>query len=488
MINDLIRSLVDYGINNELITKDDEIYVINRILKLLQLDSYEEGTNLGLSFDNLLDEFINYAVDNNLINDTQNSKDEFDTELMNLFVERPSNVLSKFNYYYIINKEKATNYFYNLSVKSNYVRSGRIKKDIKWETMTEYGKLVITINMSKPEKDPKDIAAALNAKSSSYPKCLLCKENEGYQGRINHPARASIRLIPLILNNHQYFMQYSPYAYFNEHCIILDSDHVPMVINQDTFNALIDFVDYLPHYMIGSNADLPIVGGSILTHNHFQGGRYNFPIFDSEVLYNIKKRDYELEILKWPLSTIRIKTKKKDVLLELSTSILNKWINYDNLELDIISHTNVRHNTITPILRKKDDIYEMYLILRNNRTTDEYPMGIFYQHPEYHNIKKENIGLIEAIGLAILTSRLKNELAIIKDAILNKEDYHNIDEIKKHADWLDKMPNLNELDKDNIDDKLKEYVGITFKNLLEHSGVFKLNDEGLKAFIEFIKI
>ena len=310
MINDLIRSLVDYGINNELITKDDEIYVINRILKLLQLDSYEEGTNLGLSFDNLLDEFINYAVDNNLINDTQNSKDEFDTELMNLFVERPSNVLSKFNYYYIINKEKATNYFYNLSVKSNYVRSGRIKKDIKWETMTEYGKLVITINMSKPEKDPKDIAAALNAKSSSYPKCLLCKENEGYQGRINHPARANIRLIPLILNNHQYFMQYSPYAYFNEHCIILDSDHVPMVINQDTFNALIDFVDYLPHYMIGSNADLPIVGGSILTHNHFQGGRYNFPIFDSEVLYNIKKRDYELEILKWPLSTIRIQLRQ----------------------------------------------------------------------------------------------------------------------------------------------------------------------------------
>ena len=489
MINDLIKTLVNYAIKNDLITLDDEVYCINRLLRFLKLDSYTDGEILELNFDNLIEEFINYAVENELIKDTQNSKDQFDTELMNIFLDKPSNVIRKFNYYYNINKKSATDYFYNLSVKSNYVRSGRIKKDIRFKKMTEYGELDITINMSKPEKDPRDIAAALEKKSITYPKCQLCIENEGYEGRIDHPARANIRLIPLKLNNHDFYLQYSPYAYYNEHCIILDKNHVPMVINHDTFNSLIDFVTMFPHYMIGSNADLPIVGGSILTHNHFQGGNYNFPIFNTKAIMEKQIGNVKLEILKWPLSTIRLTTKNKNDLVNMADKILDKWINYSDLDNDIISYTNdIRHNTITPILRMVDNNYEMYLILRNNRTTVQYPMGLFHPHPEYHNIKKENIGLIEAIGLAILPSRLKKEISLMVDAILNKKDYHEDTNLIKHANWLDKMENKEQLNKDNIQTELYNYIGETFKCILENAGVFKQDEKGLKGFKKFIEL
>lgn len=488
MIYDDITTLIAYAITHHLIDKLDKAYMTNRILKLLKLDEYNEGKVQDLELHEILNNLIRYAVDNNIIQDSQNARDEFDTEIMGTFVDRPSNIINTFYSLYNKDKKEATNYFYNLQVDSNYIRKDRIIKDIKWQTETEYGTLDITINLSKPEKDPKDIAAALNQKAASYPKCALCKENEGYKGRINHPARSNIRLIPITLDNHQYYLQYSPYVYYNEHCIVLDEDHKPMVINRNTFKALLDFVDLFPHYFIGSNADLPIVGGSILTHNHFQGGSYIFPICHAEELEHYNLGNVDMYLVKWPLSTLRLRSANKDELLDVMDYILNKWINYEDLDANIIPFTDgIRHNTITPIVRKQNDMFEVDLILRNNLTSDKYPMGIYHPHPEYHHIKKENIGLIEAIGLAILPSRLKNELNIIKDAILNKKDLDSIDVIKSHLPWLKSLLARYDFSENNIDEILKKEIGLTFKLILEDAGVFKQTEEGLTYFKKFIK-
>ena len=483
-IDTLINTLVNYGIKNHLMEESDKIYVINRILNFLHLSEYNEMGIAEIPFNELLDLFIEFAVENKLIEDTQNEKDQFDTELMNLLIDRPSNVINNFNNYLNKSSKKATDYFYNLSVKSNYVRSDRIKKDLRWTTNTKYGDLDISINLSKPEKDSRDIAKALLVKSSSYPKCLLCNTNEGYAGRANHPARANIRLIPLKLNGRDFYMQYSPYAYYNEHCIVLDKEHIPMRINEDSFRELLDFIKLFPHYMIGSNADLPIVGGSILTHHHFQGGDYEFPAFRATKLYSIKTNNVELSILNWPLSVIKVEALESEDLIKMDVRILNHWINYNNPGLDIQAFTDsTRHNTITPIFRMENGRYCSYLILRNNVVNDEFPSGIYHPHEEYHHIKKENIGLIEAIGLAILPSRLKKDLNLMVDVIENKKDYHHMPELASHAHWLDELVIDSNL---SIEDNIKRHIGETFALILENCGVFKLNEVGLEEFKKFV--
>lgn len=484
-----IDELINYGIKNELIDSLDEVFIRNKLLEVLKLCDYKKSTKKDFSYDisYILDGILDFAIENNIIEDNITERDLFDTKVMGLIIKRPSEIIREFNSRYKSSSKEATDYYYDLCKKSNYIRTKRVEKDLKWKVSTEFGPLDITINMSKPEKDPKEIKKALKMQDSDYPKCLLCRECEGYEGRLNYPARGNHRIIPIELNKEKWFLQYSPYVYFNEHSIILKETHTPMVIDRNTFKELLDFIEKFNHYFIGSNADLPIVGGSILSHNHYQGGNYKFSIEKAKVIekYNIEGfKDVSLKRVKWPLSVIRVSSKDKEKLVDISDYILKKWRDYSDLDNDIVSNTDGEmHNTITPIARFNDGKYEIDLVLRNNRTTKEHPLGIFHPHKELHHIKKENIGLIEVMGLAVLPSRLNNEIKYMI-SYLTKGVYNPI--IESHKDWLDRIKKENNITEDNALDILKKEIGLVFKEVLVHCGVFKNNESGEKGFNKFI--
>ncbi len=493
MINASIKKLINYGLECGLIEKEDEIYTVNRLLEILNLDDYTEPeTDCEYSgLEEILSEILSFAVETKLIEDDITSRDLFDTKIMSALVPRPSEVISDFNELYEISPEMATDYYYKLSRDTDYIRRYRIVKDMKWKTETPYGEIDITINLSKPEKDPKAIAAARNAKQSAYPKCLLCRENEGYRGRINHPARQNHRIIPIEIDGEQWGFQYSPYVYYNEHCIVFNGKHTPMVIDKKAFKKLFDFVSLFPHYFIGSNADLPIVGGSILSHEHFQGGHYEFAMAKAEAEKNFEVKDFpdvSLGIVKWPMSVIRLRGKDSDRIVELGDKILTAWRSYTDEEAFIFAETEgEKHNTITPIARMRDGEYELDLVLRNNITTEEHPDGVYHPHKELHNIKKENIGLIEVMGLAVLPSRLKNELKAVEEAILSGADLRENDLTAKHADWVDSFKDNYSFNKENAEKIIQDEVGKVFSIVLEHAGVYKRDEKGKAAFEKFIK-
>ncbi len=496
MINTAISKLVCYGIETGLLSAEDRIYASNRILEILALDDFEMDSEIykKVNLEEVLKEILDYAVEKGLIEDDITSRDLFDTRVMACLVPRPSEVINKFRKLYSEKSFKAaTDYYYKFSCDTDYIRRYRIAKDIQWVSETEYGNLDITINLSKPEKDPKAIAAALNAKQSSYPKCLLCEENVGYAGRINHPARQNHRIIPVKINDERWGFQYSPYVYYNEHCILFNSNHTPMKIDKLAFHKLFDFVDQFPHYFIGSNADLPIVGGSILTHEHFQGGCYSFAMENAPIenYYTIANyMDVSVGRVKWPMSVLRLQSNDSERIVELADRILNKWRGYTDKKAFIFAETDgVPHNTITPIARKKGSTYELDLVLRNNITTEEHPLGVYHPHSELHHIKKENIGLIEVMGLAVLPARLKTEMELLADAILNGKDIRAIEEIEKHADWAyDFIKNYSDINTNNVDDIIKQEIGLVFSKVLEHAGVFKRNADGEGAFGRFVSV
>lgn len=467
----------------------DVDYSINMLLDLFKLDCFERTTVEKIDYYLLIEDMLDYAVKVGLIEDNITERDLFDTKIMNCIMPRPSEVVNKFYQLYDENKQKATQYFYDLSIHSNYIGKARTDKNIKFSHYYKYGDIQISINLSKPEKDPKEIAKAKLAKSTGYPKCLLCKENVGYAGNMNHPARQTHRIISLDLNGKTYNFQYSPYVYYNEHCIIFNNEHVPMVINRQTFENLFTFIEKFPHYMIGSNADLPIVGGSILTHDHYQGGRHRFPMQDASVIKEIEIKGYEnikVQMLNWPLSTLRLTADDKEVLVDLSDKILNHWINYDDVSCDILSHTNdVRHNKVTPIARMDNNRYQIDIVLRNNRTNDEHPLGIFHPHAKHHHIKKENIGLIEVMGLAVLPARLKDELECLKLCLLKKKCIDDLESLKKHKEWFEYLQTL-EFDEQSIDEFIEKEVTKKFVSVLENAGVYKMNQKGIEGFTRFV--
>ncbi len=495
-----INALTGYGLTTNLITEDDVIYTQNRLLELFKLDGFENpelaekipSTKVE-DLEQILKEMLDYAVENNLL--AENSvvyRDLFDTKIMACLVKSPSEIRAQFKSLYAESPKKATDWYYKFSQDTDYIRRYRVCKDLKWKTKTDYGDIDITINLSKPEKDPKAIAAALKAKKSSYPACLLCRQNEGYAGRVNHAARQTHRIIPITLNGKKWGLQYSPYVYYNEHCIVFSYEHTPMKISGGTFRALFDFIKLFPHYTIGSNADLPIVGGSILTHNHFQGGNYTFAMAQAPVEENFSMNgfsDVNCGIVRWPMSVIRLSGKNSESILKLADKILSCWREYSDEDAFIFAETDgTPHNTITPIARMRNDEYELDLVLRNNITTDEHPLGVFHPHAELHHIKKENIGLIEVMGLAVLPSRLKKELADLKDAILNKKDISADENLSKHADWVKEfLPKYAEVNSSNIEKILQDEVGKVFARVLEDAGVYKRNESGKAAFRKFIK-
>lgn len=504
MIQTYIKKLVQYGLNTGLVAPEDKIYTTNRLLELLELDELEENdedvTMETEELESVLSGMLDYAYEKGILKENGVVyRDLFDTKIMSVLMPRPSEVIGKFRDLY--EKESpvaATDYFYKLSQDSDYIRRYRIKKDLKWVAETPYGALDITINLSKPEKDPKAIAAARNAKQSGYPKCLLCRENEGYAGRVNHPARQNHRIIPVTINGSDWGFQYSPYVYYNEHCIVFNSKHVPMKIEHDTFCKLFDFVKQFPHYFVGSNADLPIVGGSILSHDHFQGGHYTFAMARAEVERSFTVRGFEdvqAGIVKWPMSVIRLSSEDTERIIALADKILDAWRGYTDEAAFIFAETDGEpHNTITPIARKRDGKYELDLVLRNNITTKEHPLGVYHPHAKLHHIKKENIGLIEVMGLAVLPARLKNEMEALAEAIVKGEDYRRDEVLSKHAEWVaeftPRYPELvkrDGLDADAVMDILKKEIGIVFMQVLEDAGVYKRTAEGQAAFERFIE-
>lgn len=492
MVYEAIKKLVTYGMETGLISEEEEIYSTNLILDVLKLDDYEEPEENyeKVELEPVLKELLDYAVEKGLIEDSVVYRDLFDTRLMNCLVPRPSQVIKTFKEKYAASPEEATNYYYKLSRDSDYIRRYRVCKDMKWVTKTEYGDIDITINLSKPEKDPKAIAAAKLAKQSGYPKCQLCRENEGYAGRTNHPARENHRIIPITINGGQWGFQYSPYVYYNEHCIVFNGQHVPMKVERATFVKLFDFIKLFPHYFIGSNADLPIVGGSILSHDHFQGGNYEFAMAKAPVEREFTVKGYEdvkAGIVKWPLSVIRLSCTDEKRIIDLADHILKAWRGYTDEEAYVFAETDGEpHNTITPIARKRGDMYELDLALRNNITTPECPFGLYHPHNELHHIKKENIGLIEVMGLAVLPSRLKEEMEILSDYIVDGKDIRSNEKIEKHADWVDGFrPKYPVINAENVDAVIKEEIGIVFKKVLEDAGVFKRDAKGQAAFDRF---
>ena len=495
MINESIAKLVKYGENAGLVSGLDKIYATNRILEVMQISDYEEPEQIPETPDleETLNELLDDAAKRGLLE--HNSvvyRDLFDTKLMDCLMPRPGEVVKKFEELYAKSPQEATDYFYKLSQDSNYIRRYRIAKDIRWSVPSAYGDIDISINLSKPEKDPKAIAAAKLAKQSGYPKCLLCKENVGYAGRVNHPARQNHRIIPLTINQTEWGFQYSPYVYYNEHCIVFNFQHNPMKIERATFVKLFDFIKLFPHYFIGSNADLPIVGGSILSHDHYQGGHYTFAMAKAPIErhFTIKGyEDVETGIVKWPLSVIRIRHKDEKRLIDLAEHILNCWRGYTDEDAFVFAETDGEpHNTITPIARMRDGLYEMDLVLRNNITTEEYPLGVFHPHQELHHIKKENIGLIEVMGLAVLPARLKKEMAVLEEYIVQGKDIRSNEEIEKHADWVDEfLPKYDNVTDDNVEEILQKEIGIVFKKVLEHAGVYKNTPEGQEAFLRFVE-
>ena len=492
MVYEAIKKLVTYGMETGLISEEEKIYSTNLILDVLKLDDYEEPEENyeKVELEPVLKELLDCAVEKGLIEDSVVYRDLFDTRLMNCLVPRPSQVIKTFKEKYAASPEEATNYYYKLSRDSDYIRRYRVCKDMKWVTKTEYGDIDITINLSKPEKDPKAIAAAKLAKQSGYPKCQLCRENEGYAGRTNHPARENHRIIPITINGGQWGFQYSPYVYYNEHCIVFNGQHVPMKVERATFVKLFDFIKLFPHYFIGSNADLPIVGGSILSHDHFQGGNYEFAMAKAPVEREFTVKGYEdvkAGIVKWPLSVIRLSCTDEKRIIDLADHILKAWRGYTDEEAYVFAETDGEpHNTITPIARKRGDMYELDLALRNNITTPECPFGLYHPHNELHHIKKENIGLIEVMGLAVLPSRLKEEMEILSDYIVDGKDIRSNEKIEKHADWVDGFrPKYPVINAENVDAVIKEEIGIVFKKVLEDAGVFKRDAKGQAAFDRF---
>ena len=495
MIEESIAKLVQYGMEQGLLQEEDRIYAINRILEVLKLDDYQEQEQVPEhpDLEETLNELLDYAAEKGLME--HNSvvyRDLFDTKLMDCLMPRPSEVTAKFRELYQKSPVEATDYFYKLSQDSNYIRRYRIKKDMRWSLPSPYGDIDISINLSKPEKDPKAIAAAKLAKQSGYPKCLLCKENVGYAGRVNHPARQNHRIIPLKINGTDWGFQYSPYVYYNEHCIVFNFEHIPMKIERATFVKLFDFIKLFPHYFIGSNADLPIVGGSILSHDHYQGGHYTFAMAKAPIEQHFMipgYEDVEAGIVKWPLSVIRIRSGNEKRLIDLAEHILECWRGYTDEAAFVFAETDGEpHNTITPIARKVGDTFELDLALRNNITTEEYPLGVYHPHAEYHHIKKENIGLIEVMGLAILPARLKEEMELLAEYLVEKKDVRSCEALEKHADWAEKMVPLHpELNADNVMDILKEEIGKVFVGVLEDAGVYKCTEEGREAFARFLK-
>ncbi len=492
MIYESITKLVSYGIDTGLIEEEDKAYTVNRILEILRLDEYEESENSQWeSLEEILSDILSYAVEKGFIEDDITSRDLFDTKVMSALVPRPSEVISNFDALYEVSPEMATDYYYKLSRDTDYIRTYRVVKDMKWKTDSEYGEIDITINLSKPEKDPKAIAAARNAKQSAYPKCQLCIENEGYAGRINHPARQNHRIIPIEIDGENWGFQYSPYVYYNEHCIVLNGKHVPMKIDEKAFKKLFDFVKLFPHYFVGSNADLPIVGGSILSHEHFQGGNYEFAMAKAPVEKTFTFKGYEdlqVGIVKWPMSVIRISGEDTERIVALSAEILEKWKGYTDEDAFVFAETEgTPHNTITPIARKRGDKYEIDLVLRNNITTEEHPDGVYHPHKELHNIKKENIGLIEVMGLAVLPSRLKAELKKVQEFILEGKDIASDEQIEKHSEWVNSFKDKYAFTEENIDTIIKAEVGKVFTKCLEHAGVYKRDEKGMAAFERFVK-
>ena len=494
-ISKLIARLVKYGEVTGLVEKEDRIYVENRLLELFKIDEAYEGDLEEVKTEDLEDilaSMLDYAYENKLMEDNGTvARDLFDTKIMGCMIPFPSSVIKKFRELYKEDPVKATDYFYKLSCDSDYIRRYRIKKDQKWITNTEYGDLDITINLSKPEKDPKAIAAAKLMKQAGYPKCLLCRQNEGYAGRVNHPARQNHRIIPVTIQDSNWGFQYSPYVYYNEHCIVFNGEHVPMKIDRGTFCKLFDFVKQFPHYFVGSNADLPIVGGSILTHDHFQGGHYEFAMAKAKVEkeYTVKGfEDIKVGRVKWPMSVVRLSGKDTDRIIELADTILKKWREYTDEDAFIFAYTDSEpHNTITPIARKRGDLYELDLVLRNNITTEEHPLGVYHPHAELHHIKKENIGLIEVMGLAVLPARLKTEIADLEKAYLDGKDIRSDEVLSKHADWLDTFKDRIDKDPSRIHEVMQEEIGKVFMKVLEDAGVYKRDAKGMAAFDRFIE-
>ncbi len=504
MIQKAIAKLIQYGLYTELIKPEDAIYTANRLIELLHIGALDEECENSIltepadetiisQLESILGTICDYAYEHGIMEENSiGYRDLFDTKVMGLLVDRPSNVIAHFQDLYALDPKLATDFYYKFSQDTDYIRRYRIARDMKWTAPTQYGDLDITINLSKPEKDPRAIAAAKLAKQTSYPKCLLCKENEGFAGHLNHPARQNHRIMPMIINNSDWKMQYSPYVYYNEHCIVFNGQHIPMKIERATFAKLLDFVTLFPHYFVGSNADLPIVGGSILSHDHFQGGHYEFAMAKAPIETPLTFKGFEdvnAGIVKWPMSVIRISGADKDRIIELADKILLAWRGYTDEAAFVFAETDGEpHNTITPIARMRNGLYELDLVLRNNITTEEHPLGVYHPHAELHHIKKENIGLIEVMGLAVLPARLKGELERLKDAILAGEDIAADEELAKHAAWVQELTEkYGSFDADTIETLLRKEVGIVFMKVLEHAGVYKRTAEGLDGFLRFVE-
>ncbi len=496
MISASIKKLVEYGLEKGLIQKEDEIYTINRLLEVMGEQEYrQEDADNGKKdccLEDILKDLLDEAAKKGLLeHDSVVYRDLFDTKLMTCLTPRPSQVIEKFRSLYQESPQKASDWFYTFCQDTDYIRRYRIKKDIRWSVPSPYGEIDISINLAKPEKDPKAIAAAGRTVQTGYPKCQLCRENEGYSGRADHPARGNLRIIPLTIQGKWWGLQYSPYVYYNEHCIVFNGEHVPMKIERATFEKMFEFIRFLPHYFIGSNADLPIVGGSILSHDHYQGGRYTFAMEKAPIEQKITipgYEDVEAGIVKWPLSVIRIRHEDEKRLIDLADHILQCWRGYTDEEAFIYAETKEGpHNTITPIARQKDGVFELDLTLRNNITTEEYPLGYYHPHPQWHHIKKENIGLIEVMGLAILPARLKKEMELLKRFILEGKDIRSDEALAKHADWVKEFtPRYGEFTEENLDGILKREIGNVFVKVLEDAGVYKCTPEGRKRFMKFI--
>ena len=496
MICDAIQYLINYGITQNLITKADQFVVQNQLMEALHLTDWQlsgAGTEPDASIDAILQPLVEYACSNGIIADTAASRDLFDTKLMGILTPMPHEMIAKFQERYQESPEAATDWYFDISQKLNYVRAGRIAKDKKWKYASEYGMLDITINRSKPEKDPRDIAAARNQKAAAYPKCQLCPENAGFAGNPNHPARQNLRPIPMQIDGQNWELQYSPYGYYHEHCIVFNDAHVPMKVDHAIFEELFDVLDFLPHYFIGSNADLPIVGGSILSHEHFQGGHYTFPMAVAPIEIPVSLEAYpnvQAGILKWPMSVVRLSSTNRKELSDACNTILEQWRSYSDATVGIYAETDgTPHNTITPIARKKGDAYECDLVLRNNRTSEDRPLGIFHPNPSLHHIKKENIGLIEVMGLAVLPARLAVELDVLKKAMLQQEDLTANPQTASHAVWAAEVQKQHpEFCEENAEVILQAEVGKVFEQVLCDAGVFKRDEAGKTAFLKFLQI
>ena len=493
MIFEALEKLIDYGIKKNIITIEDIYFVRGRLMDTLHLSEWIDcGAECnGESIDEILSPILEYAIEQGIIEDTTAQRDLFDTRIIGLIMPMPREVIADFDKRYEISPDFATDWYYRFSRDVNYVRAGRIAKDLRWKYSCEYGELDITVNLSKPEKDPRDIAAAGKAKASSYPKCQLCVENSGFAGHLNHPARQNLIPVPITVGGEAWSLQYSPYGYYNEHCIAFNNKHQPMKIDAAVFGKLFDIVDYLPHYFIGSSADLPIVGGSILSHEHFQGGRYTFAMERAKIEHSFVVEGYptvEAGIVRWPMSVIRLSSEDKGTLAECCNKVLTAWRGYTDADAYIFAETDgTPHNTITPIARRNGEMYVCDLVLRNNITTPERPLGLYHPAPELHHIKKENIGLIEVMGLAVLPSRLSHEIELLSASIISGESVRDNPAIAHHADWVDELilknPNIT---KDNVLSVIEEGIGEVFMQVLLDAGVYKRTPEGKAAFLRFI--